>query len=530
MMVLTDWMAARMIDLGWIQKLDVDSIPNVTANIIEPLRDLAWDPDFELPRAVAERPDRHRLQRRRDRRGARASRSCSPAATSRAGSRCSPRCATRWASCSRSIGADPDDFDDDDWDNAIDRLRQVVADGQVRAFTGNEYIQDLAAGNIVACEAWSGDVIQAQFDNPAIKFVAPEEGLMLWSDNMLVPNLAEHQANAETWMNYYYQPDVAAKLAAWVNYICPVKGAQEEMEKIDPTPGRQPADLPGRRDAREDDGVHGARRGPDHPVRRRFRRCHRWLRLSRGRPDGLADPATYDGLALRALTKHFGSFHAVRELDLDVPQRLVLRPPRPVRLRQDHDAADGRRPRDAELGLDHAGRQATSPTPSPTSARSTRSSRTTRCSRTSTSSRTSRSGCAAASRPTSTQTVREMLDLVELDSQARKKPAQLSGGQQQRVALARALINKPRGAAARRAARRARPQAAPLDADRAQADPDRGRPHLHPRHPRPGGGHDHGRHGRGDERRGDRADGRARPSSTRTRARRSSRTSSASPT
>ena len=90
-------------------------------------------------------------------------------------------------------------------------------------------------GNIVACEAWSGDVIQAQFDNPAIKWVAPEEGLSLWSDNMLVPNLAEHQANAEAWMNYYYQPDVAAKLAAWVNYICPVQGAKEEMEKIDPS-------------------------------------------------------------------------------------------------------------------------------------------------------------------------------------------------------------------------------------------------------------------------------------------------------
>ncbi len=102
----------------------------------------------------------------------------------------------------------------------------------------------------MACEAWSGDVIQAQFDNPDIKFVAPEEGLMLWSDNMLVPNLAEHQANAETWMNYYYEPDVAAKLAAWVNYICPVEGAREEMEKIDPVAGRQPADLPGRRDAR----------------------------------------------------------------------------------------------------------------------------------------------------------------------------------------------------------------------------------------------------------------------------------------
>ena len=87
----------------------------------------------------------------------------------------------------------------------------------------------------MACEAWSGDVIQAQFDNPDIKFVAPEEGLSLWSDNMIVPNLATHTDNAEKWIDYYYEPEVAAKLAAWVNYICPVEGAREAMEKIDPS-------------------------------------------------------------------------------------------------------------------------------------------------------------------------------------------------------------------------------------------------------------------------------------------------------
>ncbi len=118
--------------------------------------------------------------------------------------------------------------------------------------------------------------------------------------------------------------------------------------------------------------------------------------------------------------------------------------------------------------------------------------------------------------------VDEMLELVELTSMASRKPGQLSGGQQQRVALARALINQPAGAAARRAAGRARPQAAPPDADRAQAHPDRGRHHLRARDPRPGGGHDHGRHRRRDERRRHRADGRAPRSSTSTRRRPSS--------
>ena len=132
-------------------------------------------------------------------------------------------------------GADPEDFTADEFSSAIARLNKATDSGQVRAFTGNEYAQDLVKGNVVACEAWSGDIIQLQFDNPDIKFVAPEEGLALWSDNMLVPNKAGHKQNAEELMNFYYDPAIAATLAAWVNYICPVDGAKQAMEKIDPT-------------------------------------------------------------------------------------------------------------------------------------------------------------------------------------------------------------------------------------------------------------------------------------------------------
>ncbi len=234
MIVMTDWMAARMIGLGWIQKLDASKIPNCTQNLIEPLRNRQWDPNLE--RHVPWQSGLTGIAYNADVTGEVKSFEellTRPELKGRITLLTEMRDTMTFMLA--VVGADPQKFDDDDWANAIDRLRQVVADGQVRAFTGNEYIQDLAAGNIVACEAWSGDVIQAQFDNPAIKFVAPEEGLSLWSDNMLVPNLAEHQANAEAWMNYYYQPDVAAKLAAWVNYICPVEGAKEEMEKIDPS-------------------------------------------------------------------------------------------------------------------------------------------------------------------------------------------------------------------------------------------------------------------------------------------------------
>jgi spermidine/putrescine transport system substrate-binding protein len=134
-----------------------------------------------------------------------------------------------------ATGADPADFTDDEWGVALERLQQAVDDGQIRAFNGNNYLQDLVNGNVAACEAWSGDVIITQYSNPNIKFVVPEEGLALWSDNMLVPNKATHKTNAEQLMNFYYDPEMAATLAAWVNYICPVEGAREAMEEIDPS-------------------------------------------------------------------------------------------------------------------------------------------------------------------------------------------------------------------------------------------------------------------------------------------------------
>ena len=104
----------------------------------------------------------------------------------------------------------------------------------------------------------------------------------------------------------------------------------------------------------------------------------------------------------------------------------------------------------------------------------------------------------------------EALEMVRLPNLGGRMPAQLSGGQRQRVALARAIVNRPQGAAARRAARRARPQAPPGDAGRAQADPAGGRDHVRLRDARPGGGaHDERPPGRVQPR-PDRADRRAR--------------------
>lgn len=229
--MLTDWMAARMIQMGWIQKFQPGTVDNLHANLISSLANVGWDPEREYSApwqsgltGIAYRADLvpevrtiDELLTRSDLKG-----------------RITVLTEMRdtMGLIMLSDGADPAKFGQDDWDSAIDKLRKARSAGQIRAFTGNEYVQDLSAGNIAACVAWSGDVIAAGDDN--IKFVAPEEGLMIWADNMLIPNLASHQINAQKWIDYYYEPETAARLAAYVNYICPVKGAQEAMEKIDP--------------------------------------------------------------------------------------------------------------------------------------------------------------------------------------------------------------------------------------------------------------------------------------------------------
>jgi spermidine/putrescine transport system substrate-binding protein len=231
---MTDWMAARMIGLGWIQKLDHDNLPNVTANLKSNLQSPNWDKnrDYSVPwqsgltgiaynaKYTGEVSSFEELLTRSDLNG-------KVSLLSELGD--------TMGFILLLDGSDPEDFSADEWDSAIARLEDYVGSGQIRKFTGNDYVQDLASGNIVACEAWSGDVIAMQYDNPDIKWVVPEEGLGLWSDNMLVPNRADHKSNAEQLMNYYYEPEVAATLAAWVNYICPVEGAQEAMATIDPS-------------------------------------------------------------------------------------------------------------------------------------------------------------------------------------------------------------------------------------------------------------------------------------------------------
>jgi spermidine/putrescine transport system substrate-binding protein len=229
--VLTDWMAARMIRLGYVEKLDKEAIPN-RANLQDALRSPGWDPnrDYSLPwqsglTGIAYNP-KH---------------TGGPVTTIEQ-LLTDPKLKGRVTALTEmpdtiglviaSNGDDPEKVTDDAFDKAIETLQQAVDSGQIRRFTGNDYADDLAAGNVFAAIAWSGDVVQLQLDNPDLEFVIPESGSHIWTDNMLIPK-GGHVFTASTWMDYVYDPAVAAQIEAYVNYICPVKGAKEEIEKID---------------------------------------------------------------------------------------------------------------------------------------------------------------------------------------------------------------------------------------------------------------------------------------------------------
>jgi spermidine/putrescine transport system substrate-binding protein len=130
-------------------------------------------------------------------------------------------------------GDDPATVSDDVFTSAIDRVQAAVDSGQIRRFTGNDYAQPLTRGDVAASVAWSGDIIQLLADNPKLKWAVPSDGGMIWTDNMFIP-AGGSAATASEYMNYVYRPEVAAKIAAYVNYVTPVVGAKEELAKTDP--------------------------------------------------------------------------------------------------------------------------------------------------------------------------------------------------------------------------------------------------------------------------------------------------------
>jgi spermidine/putrescine transport system substrate-binding protein len=241
---LTDWMATRWIRLGYTQKIDTAGIPN-KVNILDKLNtvgfdkgrnhSLTWQSGFagfgwnkeKLPGGIktldqlfapANKGKIEVLSEMRDTMGI----------------------------ILQSQGVDIEsNFTEAQFMNGIDFLQKKISDGFIRKVAGNSYKEDLISGDAIAVIGWSGDLFQLNSENKGkFEFALPDSGGTLWSDNMMIPSTSHNRLNAEKVMNYYYEPAVAAQVAAYVNYICPVKGAQAEMEKINPALAKSPYIFP----------------------------------------------------------------------------------------------------------------------------------------------------------------------------------------------------------------------------------------------------------------------------------------------
>jgi spermidine/putrescine transport system substrate-binding protein len=230
--VPTAWMAARLLNLGYLQKLDKSAIPNM-ANLEDSLKSPAWDPnrDYSLPwqtyitglgydpkkvggelTAVSDLLD--------------------PSLKGKI---------TMLDSVEDTVGlfllemgVDPSgEIDPSAYDEALAKVQKAVDDGQIRKFTGNDYTGPLAKGDVWAAIAWSGDILILQPDNPNLKFTIPDAGGMTSVDTMLIPTGGD-VFTASTFMNFFYDPKVAAEVTAYVQYISPVKGTKEAIEKTNP--------------------------------------------------------------------------------------------------------------------------------------------------------------------------------------------------------------------------------------------------------------------------------------------------------
>ncbi|MEV7172948.1 spermidine/putrescine ABC transporter substrate-binding protein [Streptomyces sp. NPDC093224] len=232
LVVVSDWMAARFVHLGWAQKMDRSAQPNVAGNLDPQLRSPAFD-EGRL----------HTVPWQSGITGIAYNRRALGREIKSVRDLWAPDLAGRvtlfsgldesFALLMQGEGVDVTRWTESDFHRMCDRVEAMVRKRHVRRFTGNDYTSDLSRGDVLACQAYSGDAIQLRADNPDIEFVVPEEGGELWAESLLVPNLARHKANAEALIDHYYDPEVAAELAASVNYVCPVPAAREVLAGSD---------------------------------------------------------------------------------------------------------------------------------------------------------------------------------------------------------------------------------------------------------------------------------------------------------
>jgi spermidine/putrescine transport system substrate-binding protein len=245
LIVITDWLAAKVISKGWAEKIDQGNVPNATANLVDALKNQVWDPgnDYHYPwqsgmtgigfntkvLKSANIPEPKSLK-------------------------------DLWAIDSNKVSfltesrdtfglgllklgksADPSSPTiADDLQAVHDDIKPLVEKGLI--FADNSYLKNFAAKKTWAAMVWSGDL--ASSGTAGDTFQVPDEGVMIWTDNLLIPKGATNKYTAELMINFVYDPKIAAQIEDYVYYVCPVKGADVEIKKLDPGAETNPLIFP----------------------------------------------------------------------------------------------------------------------------------------------------------------------------------------------------------------------------------------------------------------------------------------------
>jgi spermidine/putrescine transport system substrate-binding protein len=241
----TDWMAARWIRLGYTQKFDVANIPN-KSNILDSLASPSFDATREQSLTWQGIMAGFGWNTEKNPKGIRTLEDLF-----------APQNKGKIVVLSEmrdtigiillAQGVNLQTVTEDQYMNAVDYMTKQISDGWIRGVKGNEYAEDLTSGDATAVIGWSGDMFILKAENEGkFDFAIPESGGTISGDNLMIPSTAsaEGKASAEKLINFYYEPAIAAEVAAYVNYVCPVKGAQAEMEKIAPELASSPFIFP----------------------------------------------------------------------------------------------------------------------------------------------------------------------------------------------------------------------------------------------------------------------------------------------
>ena len=245
LIVITDWLAAKVISKGWAEQIDHGNVPNATANLVDSLKNQPWDTnnDYHYPWQSGMTGIGFNTKVLKD--------ANIPEPKS---------LKDLWAIQSNKVSFLTESRDTfglgllklgklvdqgsatmaDDLQAVHDDIKPLIEKGL--SFADNSYLKNFAAKKTWAAMVWSGDLASSGTEGDT--FQTPDEGVMIWTDNMVIPKGATNKYTAELMINYVYDPKIAAQIEDYVYYVCPVKGADVEIKKLDPGAESNPLIFP----------------------------------------------------------------------------------------------------------------------------------------------------------------------------------------------------------------------------------------------------------------------------------------------